>query len=170
MTGQRPRASAQDSEQRGRAAATSRQTGAGRVAGRPDPSHDAVAGAEHAAVAWAYDRRSQLSLQDILDFAGDAGELVSRGRDRYDADRMLRLAAEAIASRIGEAVARLSPELVRDHPEIPFRPAKAMRNFVSHEYDRVDPQVVWVTLESQVPALAEQVRRLLDGGGRVRKG
>lgn len=110
-----------------------------------------------------YGRRTRQSLEDILDFAGEASELVSRGRDAYDSDRMLQLAAEAISNRIGEAVGRLSPELLRDHPHIPFRQAKGMRNFVSHHDDRIDANIVWDTLQAQVPPFAAQVLRLLRG-------
>lgn len=111
----------------------------------------------------AYGRRARQSLEDILEFARDASDLVSRGKEAYESDRILQLAAEAISSRIGVAAGRLPPELVRDHPHIPFRLAKDMRNFVSHEYDRVDPDVVWVAMESQIPAFAEQISQILRG-------
>ncbi len=117
----------------------------------------------HTVVEQRYGRRTCLSLQDILDFANDAALLVSRGREAYDSDRMLALAAEAIVNRIGEASGRVSPELVADHPEIPFRRAKGIRNFVSHRYDRVDPAVVWAALETDIPPFAAQVRGLLQG-------
>lgn len=108
-----------------------------------------------------YGRRSRQSLEDILDFAADAANLVSRGRKAYGADRILQLAGEAIIGRIGEAVARLSPDLIAHHPEVRFGAAKGMRNFVSHEYDRIDTAVVWVALESDVPGFAAQVGHLL---------
>lgn len=102
-------------------------------------------------------------MDDILDFASDAVDLVSRGRKAYGDDRMLQLAGEAITGRIGEAVARLSPDLIADHPEVRFGAAKGMRNFVSHEYDRVDAAVVWVALESDMPGFATQIEQLLRG-------
>lgn len=108
-----------------------------------------------------YGGRTRKPLQDIIEAADHAAALVARGRPAYDEDVMLRFAGEAIASRIGEAVARLDPRLTADHPEIPFRLAKRMRNFMSHHYDRVDPEVVWATLESDMPAFAVQIRNLL---------
>jgi uncharacterized protein with HEPN domain len=48
------------------------------------------------------------------------------------------------------------------HPEIPFRAAKGMRNISSHDYDRVDADVVWVALESDVPRFAAMVAALLE--------
>lgn len=114
-----------------------------------------------AAVERQYGLRARQSLEDILDFASDAADLVARGHETYDADRMLQLAGEAITSRIGEATSRLPAALIDAHPEIPFRAAKGMRNIVSHDYDRVDADVVWVALESDVPRFAASVAALL---------
>lgn len=111
-----------------------------------------------------YGRRTRQSLDDILDFARYAAALVERGKDSYDTDLMLRLAGETIVTRIGEAVSRLSPQIVADHPEIPFRLARGMRNIVSHEYDRVDPEVVWSTLQSDIPRIAADVEGLRGAG------
>jgi uncharacterized protein with HEPN domain len=108
-----------------------------------------------------YGRGARQPLEDILDFASDAAALVARGRDSYGADRMLQLAGEAITSRIGEATNRLPDALIEAHPEIPFRLAKGMRNIVAHDYDRVDIDVVWVALASDVPRFATMIADLL---------
>jgi len=92
-----------------------------------------------------------------------AAELVARGKSAYDADRQLRLAGEAIVSRLGEAAVRLPEELVAAHPDIPFRQVRAIRNLVAHVYQRVDPEVVWATLNIAVPRFIRQVVELLDG-------
>jgi uncharacterized protein with HEPN domain len=106
-----------------------------------------------------YGRRARQSLEDILDFASDAAILVARGRRAYKADRMLQLAGEAITSRIGEATNRLPDALIEAHPEIPFRLAKGMRNIMAR--DRVDMDVVWVALGSDVPRYAKMIAGLL---------
>lgn len=112
-----------------------------------------------------YGRRALQSLEDILDFASDAAALVARGRGSYDADRMLQLAGEAIASRIGEATSRLPDAVIDAHPEIPFRLAKGMRNIVAHDYDRVDTDVVWTALESDIPRFGPCMNWSARGGG-----
>lgn len=74
---------------------------------------------------------------------------------------MLQLAGETITSRIGEATNRLPDALIEAHPEIPFRLARGMRNIVAHDDDRVDRDVIWVSLESDVPRYATMVADLL---------
>lgn len=107
------------------------------------------------------DERNRQSLHDIADFCSLAADLVSRGRAAYDGDRMLQLAAEAVITRIGEAVGRLDPPFVSSHPEVPFRQAKGMRNLVSREYRRTDPEIVWSTLVDDIPPFCAQVNGIL---------
>lgn len=108
------------------------------------------------------DERNRQSLQDIADFASLAADLVSRGREAYDRDRMLQLAAEAVITRIGEAVGRLDPACVSRHPDVPFRQAKGMRNLVSHDSHRSDPHVLWSTLVDDIPPFCAQVNGILQ--------
>lgn len=45
--------------------------------------------------------RDLRTLQDMLDFCEQAERLVARGREAYEGDEMLRLAAEALTHRVG---------------------------------------------------------------------
>ena len=56
-----------------------------------------------------------------------ASRLVARGKESYDADQALQLAAEAITHRIGEAVARLPEDFLANHPDLEWRNMKGMR-------------------------------------------
>lgn len=102
------------------------------------------------------------ALLDIVDFGRLAADLVSRGKDLYDEDVQLRLAGEAIIARLGGAVSRLPVEVFAEHPAIPFRSVKDMRNLVSHEYHRIDPDLVWATLATKVPSFIAQIESLLE--------
>ncbi|HET7389096.1 MAG TPA: HepT-like ribonuclease domain-containing protein [Nocardioidaceae bacterium] len=102
-----------------------------------------------------------LVLRDLLAFADMAARLVARGRAAYDADETLRLAAEAVLHKIGEAVARLPDEFVAAHPEVPWRSMKGMRNIVAHAYEQVDYQIVWNSLERRLPLETQRIRDLL---------
>lgn len=108
------------------------------------------------------DGRTQQVLGDFLEFADTGARLVARGRDAYDVDEMLRLAAEAILHRIGESVARLDDQFTKANPEVSWRPMKAMRNLVAHVYGAVDYNILWNALERDLPREAAAVRRILD--------
>lgn len=59
--------------------------------------------------------------------------------------------------QIGELVSRLSDEFKEAYPEIPWNAIKAMRNIHAHDYDNVDLEVVWNTLNQKVPELKEML-------------
>lgn len=67
---------------------------------------------------------------------------------------------------MGEAarnVERHHPEFAKSHPGIPWKDVYAMRNRVSHGYFSVDLEIVWQAIQRDIPALGEQLLRLLDG-------
>ena len=107
-------------------------------------------------------------LRDLCAQAETAARLVARGRPAYDADEMLRLAAESLIVRLGECVDRIDkadPGFVPAHPNLELRPLKDTRNLLAHGYDIVDHALVWSILETNIPAVAERVRQFLDAAG-----
>lgn len=67
---------------------------------------------------------------------------------------------------IGEAsrnIERRHPEFAAAHPELPLAFAYQMRNVVAHGYFEVDIEIVWKTVERDLPTFARQVRAALDG-------
>ena len=114
-----------------------------------------------ASIGPALDERTEQTLRDLLAFTAMASRLVARGRPAYDADETLRLAAEAILHKIGEAVTRLPEEFLAAHPEIPWRGMRAARNLVAHRYEQVDYGLIWDGFAKDLPHTAEQIEPLL---------
>jgi uncharacterized protein with HEPN domain len=63
---------------------------------------------------------------------------------------------------IGEAVKSISRELLDHEPEIAWADIAAMRNHLAHRYFDTDHAIVRVTLDHDLPPLAEAVARLLN--------
>jgi uncharacterized protein with HEPN domain len=103
---------------------------------------------------------------DLLDAVQAASELVARGRDAYESDRMLRLAGEAVIGRIGDSASKLRDQIGDQLPsEIPWDDVIANRIIVDHVYHRVDYELLWNTLERDVPAFGARLREwALDRG------
>lgn len=101
------------------------------------------------------------TLEDLIDFAAQAERLVAKGRAEYDADEFLRLAAEAVIHRIGEAISRLPVALIEAYPDIAWRPMRGTRNIVSHNYNAVDHKILWRALSENLPVDAARIRAIL---------
>lgn len=67
---------------------------------------------------------------------------------------------------IGEAVRRLSTDFRDRHPSIPWIKMVSMRNRLIHAYDRVNLQIVWNTVEQELPLLLAYFESLPSSEGR----
>jgi uncharacterized protein with HEPN domain len=61
---------------------------------------------------------------------------------------------------VGEAVKRLSEEFRSKHPRIPWTLVAGMRDKLIHEYDAVDLDEVWNTINADIPRLIQWLRPL----------
>ena len=67
---------------------------------------------------------------------------------------------------IGEACRNINrhyPKYVEQHEDIPFLIAYEMRNVLTHGYFKVDLEVVWKTIERDLPKLSVMIQELVDG-------
>jgi uncharacterized protein with HEPN domain len=110
-------------------------------------------------------------LQHILDAIDRATSYVT-GMDLpgFEADTRTQDAVIRSIEIVGEAAnkARTSdPEFAARHSNVPWDLMYGMRNRIVHDYFEVDLEVVWRTVNSDLPVLREQVSLILRelGGG-----
>lgn len=61
---------------------------------------------------------------------------------------------------IGEAATKISKDFLVQYPHFPIKEAVSMRNFLIHGYDQVDVNVVWKTIQNDIPFLKNQLAAL----------
>jgi len=81
--------------------------------------------------------------------------------DRFREDWEKRLVIERLLEVIGEAANRVSAELQDQHPQVPWAKIVGIRNFISHEYFRIDTDILWETASEDVPALYPNIEHIL---------
>lgn len=64
----------------------------------------------------------------------------------------------------GEAASRVSAELRAAHPEIPWRDITDMRNRLVHAYFDVNMDIIWRTVQYDLPATVTQLQVVLEEG------
>ena len=96
------------------------------------------------------------AARDAVAFA-DGLSFAEFGRDRRS-----QLAILKAVEIVGEAASRLSLETREAYPGIPWREATGMRNRLVHAYFDVDLQVVWDTVQDDLPILITQLEPLVS--------
>lgn len=88
--------------------------------------------------------------------------LAGFDREAFLASPIVRDAVLLRLTNVGEACARISPELRDAHPKVPWQKVKAFRNLAVHAYFSVDWPVVWTLATERLPDLAAHVETILD--------
>ncbi|MCX6841239.1 MAG: DUF86 domain-containing protein [candidate division WOR-3 bacterium] len=97
----------------------------------------------------------------MLDMSRQARELVAeKTRADYDADVTLRLALAHLVQNIGEAARRVSPQIQKTHPDIPWRNIVGIRHKVVHDYFYVDYDIIWDVVTADLPALMTRLEQI----------
>ena len=76
-------------------------------------------------------------------------------------DEVLRYAVERNFTVIGEAAKRIPESVRKENPQIPWKEMAGMRDMIIHEYDEIDLDEVWETIEKDIPKTLENIDRLL---------
>lgn len=107
-------------------------------------------------------RRFRERLDDILEaIAHIEGEKI-KGKDAFDASPLIQTWMVHHLMIIGEAVRAIDPAIKEKHPSVPWRQISGMRNVLVHDYFRINREIVWQTIEDDLPRFKTQVKQLFE--------
>ena len=66
---------------------------------------------------------------------------------------------------IGEAAGQVSSQFQEKHAEIPWSEMRGMRNRMIHRYDDIDMNIVWDTVQEDIPDLLARIESLVSPEG-----
>ncbi len=87
---------------------------------------------------------------------------TEKGRDDFFSDRKTQDAVIRNIEIIGEAIKNISPKLRASYPDIPWRLLAGMRDKMIHEYFGVNLDLVWETVERDLPELLKNIETILN--------
>lgn len=106
--------------------------------------------------------RDTLYLRHVLDAIGKIESYVAVGHAEFINTSHWQDAVIRQLEIIGEAVKRISPEILGHRPDIPWRRIAGMRDVLIHDYMGVDLEAVWQVTQQDLPQLRQAVEELLS--------
>ncbi len=100
-------------------------------------------------------------LNHVLDHIDRIEGYSSRGRADLHEDPRTQDAVLYCLTVIGEALGALTADTYRLLESLPPHLPKGQRNVIVHEYWRVDLDIVWATIEKDLPRLRVDIERAL---------
>ena len=96
------------------------------------------------------------ALERITEYVADL-DSSSWKNDRKTIDAVIRN-----LEIIGEATNHIPEDIQSQNRDIPWHQMKGMRNILIHEYFGVDIEVLWRTVQEELPPLKDKIAILLD--------
>lgn len=108
-------------------------------------------------------RDHRLYLEDILvAIANIEKYTMEMSLESFRSDTKTQDAVVRNLEIIGEAVKRIPDSVRHAYPDIEWRPAAAMRDFLIHEYPEVDVEAVWDTINLDISSFKKGIKRCLS--------
>ena len=102
------------------------------------------------------DNRDREILKHIIKYCDEISHTILVMGDDFSVfneNSIYQNACALCVLQIGELVTHLSSEFKQIYTKIPWHQIKALRNLVAHDYGRIDTQILWETLQEDIPVL-----------------
>lgn len=107
-------------------------------------------------------RNDQERLKDIQDAIQKIEKYTQRGKNEFFENELIQGWVLLQLQIIGEAARSMDEATHQQYPEIEWRDIIDFRNLLVHEYFRVDLQIIWKIIETQIPDLKNQINTILE--------
>jgi uncharacterized protein with HEPN domain len=106
--------------------------------------------------------RDIASLWDMSQAIAKIDEVVAdTNREQFLANWREQSIIERQLEILGEAARRISEEFQQEHPDIDWRKIIGLRNVIAHQYDRIEPDLIWEIVTSDLLGLDQKIQQLL---------
>ncbi len=101
-------------------------------------------------------------LRDMLENANRAMQFIEgMNYETFSKDEKTIYAVIRAVEIIGEATRNIPEEVRAKYPEVPWRDAADMRNKLVHRYFGINLEIIWQTLNEDLPMLAGALEKII---------
>lgn len=101
-------------------------------------------------------------LLDILESAKIAvGYLKGITLKEFEEDLRTQDAIIRRIEIIGEASSKVTEETQIKYKDVSWKSMKGMRNFLIHEYNYIDLEIIWETVKNNLPSLINELEKII---------
>ena len=79
-------------------------------------------------------------------------------KEKYLNKKTPQLAIDMCIFQLSELSIHLDDDFKKNHNDIPWTEIRGMRNIHAHEYDKVDRNIIWNTIEKDIPSLTNKLK------------
>ena len=101
-------------------------------------------------------------LLDILEAIANIERYAEHGREEFENNELIQNWFFRQLEIIGEAVRSLPDEIKDLSPQTSWSGIISMRNILAHGYFEIDKEVVWNTIQSDIPTLKSHIQGIIN--------
>ena len=104
-----------------------------------------------------------IRLKHMLDAANEISKFTKEiTKGEFKKDRKLHLSIVRLLEIIGEAAAKIEPDVQSKYNQIPWKGIIGMRNRLIHGYFDIDLEIVWETVKGDIPNLISELEKVVQ--------
>lgn len=88
--------------------------------------------------------------------------LKNKSLEEFLNEEILKRALGMTTINVGELIKNITPELRKEHTDIPWKAIAGMRDITAHKYQTLRMEDVYQTVKEDFPTLKVQLERLLN--------
>ena len=81
-------------------------------------------------------------------------------KEKYMESDIIQLAIDMCIFQLTELSVHLDDEFKLKHLDIPWAQIKGMRNVHAHEYDKIDRNIIWNTINNDIEDLKDKLKKI----------
>ncbi len=91
----------------------------------------------------------------------DISIFTAKGKASFLEEKLVKNATLRSLQTMSESTGKLSDEIQSRFSQVPWKKIRGFRNILVHDYLGLDPEVIWLVIEKELPLLLEITNQLL---------